>query len=194
MSAGSTSPGAPAAPRAGGRRPTWWFAFRLIRYRPWLYLALGIFETLFFGVFPQLVGWVTYTFFDMLAGESTAGLDLWSLIGLLVGLAVARAAAIFADVVFYNRFYYSLSALLRRNAFAHILTRPGARAVPESPGEAISRLRDDVDEVSGFMAESLILLGFGFFALVAVVVMLRIDARIALLVFLPLAAVAVMIY
>lgn len=193
MSAGPTTPVTTAAARPGGTRPTWWFVLRLIRYRPWLYLGLGTFETLFFGVFPQLVGWVTYTFFDTLAGEPTAGLGLWSLIGLLAGLAVARAVVIFTDVVFYNRFYYSLSALLRRNLFEHILTRPGARAVPESPGEAISRLRDDVDEIAGFMAESLILLGFGLFALVAVIVMLRIDARIALLVFLPLASVAVIV-
>ena len=60
-----------------------------------------------------------------------------------------------------------IEALLRKNLFEHILQRPGARAVPGSPGEAISRFRDDVAEISNFMAESLILLGFGTFALVA---------------------------
>ena len=55
--------------------------------------------------------------------------------------------------------------------------------------QAISRFRDDVDEIAFFMAESLILVGFGFFALVAVIVMMRINSRITLVVFLPLVVV-----
>jgi ATP-binding cassette subfamily B protein len=173
--------------------PTWWYVFRLIRFQPWLYLALGILETLFFGVFPQMIGWVTYTFFDLLAGKPTAGLGSWALIGILVALAAGRAVAIFLDVTVYNDFRYSLAALLRGNVFQHILTRPGARAVPESPGEAISRFREDVDEIAGFLSESLILTGFGLFALVAVIVMMRIDVRITLFVFLPLVIIAVVV-
>jgi ATP-binding cassette subfamily B protein len=102
---------------------------------------------------------------------------------------VARAAAIFGDVTVYFNFMYRIEALLRKNLFEYILQRPGARAVPGSPGEAISRFRDDVAEISNFMAESLILLGFGTFALVALVVMLRINARITVVVFLPLVVV-----
>ena len=34
---------------------------------------------------------------------------------------------------------------MRRNLLIHILSRPGARAVPGSVGEALSVLRDDVD-------------------------------------------------
>jgi ATP-binding cassette subfamily B protein len=177
------------------RLKTWQYILRLIRFRPRLYLALGILETLFFGVFPQVIGWITYSFFNTLAGDAPATLgpwgplSVWTLIALLVATALARAAAIFGDVVVYFTFMYNVAALLRKNLFEHILRRPGARAVPGSPGEAISRFRDDVNEVSNFMAESLILLGFGFFALVAIVVMLRINVRITLLAFLPLVAV-----
>jgi ATP-binding cassette subfamily B protein len=174
-------------------RPSWWYVLRLIRFRPWLYLALGILEILFFGVFPQLVGWVTYSFFDRLSGKSAAGLGVWALIALLVGLAAARAVAIFLDVAVYFDFQFSIAALLRRNVFEHILTRPGARAVPDSPGEAISRFREDVDEIAGFMSESLILAGFGLFALVAVIVMLRINLQITLVVFLPLVLVVAVV-
>jgi len=85
-----------------------------------------------------------------------------------------------------------LCALLRRNLFEYILKRPGARAVPGSPGEAISRFREDVNEISSFMAESLILTGFGLFAIVALVVMLNINARVTLIVFVPLVAVVVL--
>jgi ATP-binding cassette subfamily B protein len=170
---------------------TYQHIWQLIRFRPWLYLALGVLETLFFGVFPQIVGWITRTFFNTLTQDAQAGIGIWGLIALLVVTAIARVAAIFGDVAVYFTFMYSVAALLRKNLFEHILRRPGARAVPGSPGEAISRFRDDVNEVANFMAESLILAGFGFFALIAVVVMLRINARITLIVFLPLVVVVV---
>jgi ATP-binding cassette subfamily B protein len=171
--------------------PTWHYLVRLALSQPWLYLGLGIFELLFFGVFPQLAGLVTRMFFNHLSGDATAGLSLWGLIALFMAIAVGKAGAVFGDVIVYSYFYYRLQALLRKNIFDYILKRPGARAVPESPGEAISRLRDDVNEVANFMAESLILTGFGFFAIMAVVVMARIDWRITLLVLLPFVLVVV---
>jgi ATP-binding cassette subfamily B protein len=181
------------------RLKTWQYIWQLIRFRPWLYLALGILEVLFFGVFPQIVAWITYTFFNTLSGEAqvSAGplgpVSVWGLIALLLVTALARAAAIFADVAVYFNFMYSLAALLRRNLFEYILKRPGARAVPGSPGEAITHFRDDVDEVANFLAESLILAGFGFFALIAVLVMMRINVRITLVVFFPLVVVTLVV-
>jgi ATP-binding cassette subfamily B protein len=168
---------------------TWWYVWRLIRFRPWLYLALGTLETLFFGVFPQITGLLTYAFFNTLTGDAPASVGPWGLIALLMVTAVARVAAIFGDVAVYFTFMYTVGALLRKNLFECILKRPGARAVPDSPGEAISRFRGDVDEIANFMAESLILTGFGLFALVALVVMLRINGRFTLIVFMPLVGV-----
>ncbi len=186
-------PGTPqpaAKPTAFGRRPpTWRYVLHLIRFQPWLYAALAILEILFFAVFPQITAWLTFTFFNLLTGEAQVGIGVWAIVALFVANAVARAVAIFGDVAVYFSFYYRIEALLRKNLFEYILQRPGARAVPGSPGEAISRFRDDVNTIADFMAESLILLGFGTFALVALVVMLGINARITVLVFLPLAVV-----
>ncbi len=168
------------------RRPTWWYGWQLIRFRLGTWLLLGVLETLFFGVFPQATGLVTRTIFDTLTGEVSPPVGVWWLIAAIVGIALARAFAIFADVFVYFNFRYTLAALLRRNLFRHILGRPGARAVPGSPGEAISRFRGDVDEVAFFLAESMILTGFGLFTVVAVVVMVRNDLRITLVALLPL--------
>jgi ATP-binding cassette subfamily B protein len=79
-----------------------------------------------------------------------------------------------------------VAALLRTNLFTHILKRPGARAVPDSPGEAVSRFRGDVDEIAFYLAESLIIVAFGTFTLVSVIIMFRIDPTITLVVTLPL--------
>ena len=165
---------------------TWRFVWRLVRFRPWLYLFFGFLEILFFAVFPQLTGWITYEFFNSLTGDAQAGLGLWTLVVLLVAAAVGRAVALFVDVTVLFTLMFTIGALLRQNLFEHILNRPGARAVPGSPGEAISRFRGDVDEISDFMAELLFLLGTGVFAVVAMVVMVQINVSIALVVFLPM--------
>lgn len=171
-------------------RPTWWYGWQLIRFRPGSYALLAILEILFFGVFPQITALIIRAIFDTLTGEATPPIGLWWLIALIVGTALARAGAIFGDVIVYFNFRYVLTALMRGNLFDHILSRPGARAVPGSPGEAISRFREDVDEVAFFMAESAIVLGFGFFAVVAIVVMLQINTAITLTAFIPLLIIA----
>ncbi len=169
----------------------WRYLWNIVRYRPWLYVGLGVFETMFFGVFPQITGFLIRAIFDNLSGEAAAGANVYSLVALLIAVATGKAVAIFVDVWIYFNFQYTIRALLRGNLFTHILRRPGARAVPDSPGEAVSRFRDDVDEVAFYMSESLILLGFGFFAVVAIVVMLRTDPLITLVVMTPLVAVIV---
>ena len=195
MTSGSSAFDFPAAAAAaqGGRLKTWQYVLQLIRFRPWLYLALGILETLFFGVFPQIVGWITYSFFNTLTGDAPVSLGVAGLIVLLVVTAIVRVAAIFADVAVYFTLQYNIAALLRKNLFEHVLKRPGAQAVPGSPGEAISRFRDDVNEIAGFMAESLILTGFTLASIIAIVVMLSIDARITLVVLVPLAVVTAVV-
>jgi ATP-binding cassette, subfamily B, bacterial len=191
MTASPSNPaGAPAAagvsaPPPPRRRPTWWICWQLIKFRPGTYLLLGFLELLFFGVFPQVTALITRTIFDTLTGTVTPPVGLWWLIALIVGTALASAGALFADVVVYFNFRYTLAALLRRNLFGHILNRPGAHAIPGAPGEAISRFRDDVDEVAFFMAESFIVLGFLFFGVVALIVMWRIHPTITLIAFVP---------
>ncbi len=72
----------------------------------------------------------------------------------------------------------------------------GSQGVPSTPGastagasttgETISRFRDDVTHIAGFMSWTLDPLGQSLMYLTALVVLLRIDARLTLAVFLPL--------
>ena len=175
----------------GPKIETWRHLWHLVRYRPWFYLALCFFRTLIFGVAPLATGLIMRAFFDTLAGEVQASLGPWGLSALVVGTAMARAAAVFADITVHFISIFTIGALLRKNLFERILDRPGARAVPGSPGEAISRFRGDVDEIANFLSWVPFLFGLGLFAVAAVVVMARINARITLIVFLPLAIVVV---
>jgi ATP-binding cassette subfamily B protein len=155
-------------------------------FRPWLYLGFGVLEVLFFAAFPQATGLIMRAYFNSLTGEAQVRLGPYALVALLVATALGRSVAIFADIVAYFNFRYTIEALLRKNLFERILERPGASAVPDSPGEAISRFREDVNEVAFFMAELLTTIAFGLFAVVAVVVMTRTNTMITLFVFLPL--------
>jgi ATP-binding cassette subfamily B protein len=75
-------------------------------------------------------------------------------------------------------------------------TPPGSQGIPGTTGagttgagttgEAISRFRDDVTNITGFMSWTLDPLGQSLMYLTALVVLLRIDARLTLAVFLPL--------
>ncbi len=164
----------------------WKYLAKIVRQYPHWYIALLIGETMFFAVFPHITGLLIRAIFDSLAGEATVGVNVYTLIALLVANAAAKAVAIFADVWVYFNFRWSVAALLRTNLFTHILKRPGARAVPNSPGEAVSRFRGDVDEIAFYLSESLIVVAFGIFTVIAVIFMFRIDPLITLVVTLPL--------
>jgi ATP-binding cassette subfamily B protein len=73
----------------------------------------------------------------------------------------------------------------------YILRRPGASALPDSPGEAISRFRGDVVEVPLFVIWiNDILIGLAVIV-IAIVVMLRISVPITLLALVPFVAVGI---
>ena len=172
--------------------PTWKYLYRLAVYRPWSSVALVAVNLVVFAVGFQVTGFITRAFFDTLTGDAQYSVGPYALAALLVATALGRAAFIFGDVTLHVLNRFTFGALLRKNLFSSILDRPGARAVPGSPGEAISRFRGDVNEFSGFVVEVVFPLSFGAFALVAMVVMIRINARIALIVFLPLVVVTVL--
>ena len=88
---------------------------------------------------------------------------------------------ILADMYAHNLYTFRTGALLRKNMLTRILERPGARAVPQSPGEAISRFRDDVNTSADFTAQLPFIIGQALFAVVALVTMLRISVAVTAL-------------
>jgi ATP-binding cassette subfamily B protein len=140
-------------------------------------------------VAPVLPGLVAREILDTLTGSAQLGLSVWALIGLLVAVALGRAVLILGGALADIPHRFSMSALLRRNLLERILELPGARALPESTGEALSRFRDDAEQAEDAISWTLDTIGTALFAIVAVGILLSINARITLLVFLPLAGV-----
>jgi ATP-binding cassette subfamily B protein len=177
--------------RQTNQAPTWFYIWRLLRFRPWQYLGIVVLRILIFGVGFQVTGLIIKAFFDQLTGDSRLAFGTTALAAMLVALALARALGIFADIMLDFRWSFTVSALLRKNMFEHILNRPGARALPDSSGEAISRFRGDVTEPIQFINNLAFLAGFVIFSIIAVFIMFRINSRITAVAFLPLVVVVI---
>jgi ATP-binding cassette subfamily B protein len=175
------------------RRPlsTWRYWWGLIRCHPGLYLGTTVLRILIFSVVFQAIGLITRAFFDSLTGDAPLQWGPYAWAALLVAVALARNGLIMADMFVFFTWTFSSGAVMRKNMFERILDRPGARALPNSTGEAISRFREDADDVGQFTAWALFLVAQALFAIVAIAIMVQINLRITILVFLPLVAVVV---
>src|SRR5262249_34715755 len=169
-----------------GSMKTYQYMWRMIRFRPWLYLADGVLWTAI-HVAPVLPGLAARELLDTLSGHAQLGLSVWALIGLLMAIALGRVMLVLGGALADIPHRFSMSALLRRNLLERILELPGARPLPESTGEALSRFRDDAEQAEDAISWTLDPIGTAAFAIVAVIILLTINARITLLVFLPLA-------
>lgn len=165
--------------------PTWKFVWGIIRFRPWLYLFNNL------AVATMMLGWlipglVVREFFNLLSAETTAGFNLWTLIALLTAGAIARMGGVFGIIRMNVPFIHTSNTLLHRNMLGRILQRPGAAALPEAPGEAISRFGSDTVEIPMFALSLNNLVGNALFAGIALLIMLSINPPMTLLAVLPL--------
>ncbi|MBA3946020.1 MAG: ABC transporter ATP-binding protein [Herpetosiphonaceae bacterium] len=164
---------------------TLYFVRRMIAYGPWRYAAVA-FSWMLFHSWPLLPGLLAKLFFDTLEGHAPAGFTLSSVVGLVLAAGMAKVVIILGTTLAGRTWSFRVTGLLRRNLLARILDRPGAKATPDTVGEAISTLRDDVDTMAlmtdwGFDAVAgLIFAGGG------IAILLWVDARVTLIVFVPL--------
>lgn len=159
----------------------------------WHFLASGSLVILNGYLLPLVPAIFVRAILDGLTAEAPAGWTPETLLALLAALAVARAVSNLSGHVLEPALESRSGALLRHNLLARVLARPGARPLPASPGEAVARFRNDVQEIGTFLAWGLDpvgqVLAFGF----ALVVLIRIDPLITALVFLPLLGVIALV-
>lgn len=168
--------------------PTGYFVARLIAYQP-LWWSGDALCWLLFHTWPLLAGLLVRAFFTSLQANEPVGLGLPAIVVLAAVLGVSRAGIVFFASVAGGQQRFRVRALLWHNLMMSVLRRPGARALPGTAGEALSTLRDDVrngvettdlvfDAVAAFL-----------FAVGALAILLRVDARVTLFVFMPITAV-----
>ncbi len=169
--------------------PTWHYTLKMARYAPWLYLLHALLWSVM-NVLSLLPGLIARAFFDTLTGKAHLPGGITGLLGLLSVLAVGRAALWLVAGFVEITFRFTMSGLVRRNLLRLVLARPGASALPFSIGETISRFRDDAYEAEDNMDWTDEIISHGLFAVAAFLILLHINASMALVVILPTIVVA----
>lgn len=148
--------------------------WRMICLRPWPFTLYAGGEILFF-MLPLAQGLIQQRIFDQLSGEAAAGQSLWTLLALLAAVGIASVVSFFLARVGDIFFQEPLRALMQLNLMERVLGWPGAQPLPVSTGEAVSRFDDDIDDPKDFPTWLPHMFGQLVFAVVALVLMLRID-------------------
>jgi ABC-type multidrug transport system fused ATPase/permease subunit len=166
--------------------------WRLALSRPG-YFALTLLTWSIFFSLPLVSGLLLRAFFDALSGNAPAGWTVWTAVALMVATELVRMTSFYSGFWVWFNLEGAIQTVLRKNMLAHILEGPGARSLPDSPGEAISRFRDDVDEIVDYIDTYVDLTGTLIFAVVALGVMIQTDAAITLTAFVPLLCIIVFV-
>ncbi len=168
------------------------YLLQLLRYKPWVWLLTVIAYMILYALnfAPPLIA---RAIFDRLTDDAPVRFGLWTLVLLLLGSAVGRQAAYVALTAGQTLHTALVSSLVRANLLAQILQRPAAQAIPDSPGETLSRFRDDIDPLSTFLGSAFNLVGVSLFALLAIVTMARTSPLLTVVAFLPLVLISFLI-
>jgi ATP-binding cassette subfamily B protein len=181
-------------PRKGsqpkGSLPAWKVIFKMIVFRRDLWLG-NLAAMLALMLFVQIPGLAMREFFNLLSGSAQVGLNLWTIIALLFCAQAGELLGIWGLITTNTPFFINTLTLLRKNLLRHILRRPGAKALPDSPGEAISRFRGDTFEIPLFALWINDILGLVSFVIIALIIMVNINAGITGLALLPFIVVGV---
>jgi len=180
-------------PRPANKTPIWYVICAIIKYRLglWGINLTGIMVLYLVALVPGLV---IKSFFDLLSGNAPAGLGFWTLIAFMLATGLIETLGSYAVIRSNIPFVVHTLTLLRKNMLTNILKRPGARPLPDSPGEAVSRLSTDAYEISQFALWMNNLIGNLSLAAGAITLMVLISPFITLVAMMPFILVGIITY
>lgn len=172
--------------------------WQLIRYAQRLYWVDTLLWLFILGL-PAVPGLIIREFFDSLTGESRFDGSPWVWIGLLLAVGLARVVAIFVGRITKTQHRFLISGLVRHNLLHELLKRPGAELATgganghnASPGEILSYFRDDAAQIEDVVVGTNEIFAAGVFAVGSVALLISVNPTMTLLVFVPLAAIALL--
>jgi ATP-binding cassette subfamily B protein len=166
------------------RVPTARLGKGLIGYRKGRYVS----NVLLWGtmwLMPLIMALIIRAFFDRVAEGTGAGINVATLVALVITYGVARVSIMFLGMWNDIQLMFRVGTLLRRNILERIFELPGAQSIQESPGEAISRFRDDVDENVESFSWTVDMIGLGVFAAVSLSILISVNGQFTVFVFAP---------
>jgi ABC-type multidrug transport system fused ATPase/permease subunit len=166
------------------------YLWRLLRYDPALFFINIILWTIEHAS-PLVPGLLAGWFFSSLTGSAPWNLSVWAIVALVTGVGIGQTAIFASAVVTWFAYYFGQQALLRRNMFSWVMRGPGAHKLPGSPGEAMSRFRDDVQEVSNAFENMIDVWGIGLYVIGVIIIMARINVLMTVITLAPFFAVLI---
>lgn len=160
------------------------FLLDLGRFKKWAWNGNLVYSLLYYCV-PLIPGLLLREFINGLTGEAPATLTPAMALFLFVLQGILHPLTFLAFEQFDVTLRIGVQSLLRNNAFEQILHQPGAKSLPSSPGEALSRLRDDATGISDTVSTSADPIGQLVLVLIAAAVLLTIQPLLTVFVFIP---------
>jgi ATP-binding cassette subfamily B protein len=139
---------------------------------------------------PVLIGLLIAYFFDQLA----AGIEVSTVVLVVVATfayAAGRTVFIFLGMRNHASLLFRAAGTMRRNLLLRIYELPGATALDETPGEVVSRFRDDVDHVVEPFDISVDLVGALVAGTISFALLFSIDPLITVIISIPVVVVAI---
>ena len=178
--------------------PIYKHLWQMIRYAQRLYWVDTL---LWMGIvgLPIVPGLLIQQFFNGLTEQARESPWVW--FALLLAVGIARVVAIFLGRITKTQHRFLMSGLVRHNLLLGLLNRPGAElsvgrasGKKTSPGELLSYFRDDALHIENTVVFTNEILAETVFALVSLDLLLSVNVRMTLLVFLPLCAIAFLVH
>ncbi|MFZ5856059.1 MAG: ABC transporter ATP-binding protein [Chloroflexota bacterium] len=155
--------------------PAWRVILDMIRFRPWFWFIDLISVALIRFCWQVAPALIIKAFFDMLTGAAQLTFGIWAIAAFLAATWLGRVLASYGFYYADVPIFADIPTLLRKNLLRHILRRPGAAPLPDSPGEAVNRFKTDVNEIPLFV----ILINDIMIGIVIVIVSIVLMAQIS---------------
>jgi len=169
-------------------------SIQLLRYKPWL-VFFGFLSDVLFYIQPLAASYIAREIFNQLEGIPGWDVNIWYLVLLILPLTLSLRLV--GDLVFvFTMWVFILASriLIRKNMLEGIFKKPGAVALPDSPGEAVSRFRGDVEELNWFMYHITSKFSFAVFTILSFFVMQSIDWKLTVYVSVPFLVMMILIF
>jgi ATP-binding cassette subfamily B protein len=171
--------------------PAWRVIWDMLRFRPWLWFIDLLSVALIRFCWQVAPALIMKAFFDMLTGAAQLTFGVWAIFAFLLATWLGRVLASYGFYYADMPIFAEMNFLLRKNLLRHILKRPGASPLPDSTGEAVSRFRNDVNEIPLFVIWiNDIIVGL-VIILVAIGLMVNISVPITIMALIPLVIVGI---
>jgi ATP-binding cassette, subfamily B, bacterial len=161
---------------------------RVFALRPWPAVWATALYTIYSCV-PLLTGWLQQLVYDVASGETAVGLNLSTLLVLLLASRLSDALSLMVWYPVNWGWFFQMFSDVRERLLAAILRGNHTSLVPGptlTPGQEINRFEDDVEEVVDVVNEYYRIVSQGTMAVIAIAILYQVDPRITLFSVIPL--------